>query len=72
MTGLKRKMIWKLLVLMRIMEIGENILISSLLLQMVKLIMDFLIDGQISSFCPDQLEAMLLTLTMQNKIPQSL
>ena len=36
------------------------------------LLMDFLIDGQISSFCPDQLEAMLLTLIMLHKITESL
>jgi hypothetical protein len=34
----------------------------------VYLDMDFLIDGQISSFCPDQLEAMLLTLIMLHKL----
>jgi hypothetical protein len=33
--------------------------------------MDFLIDGQISSFCPDQLEAMFLTLIMLHKLAQS-
>jgi hypothetical protein len=38
----------------------------------VDLFMDFLIDGQISSFCPDQLEAMLLTLIMLGKLTQSL
>ena len=37
-----------------------------------ELAMDFLIDGQISSFCRDQLEAMLLTLIMLHKLTQSL
>jgi hypothetical protein len=36
------------------------------------LVMDFLIDGQISSFCPDHTEAMLLTLIMLHKLTQSL
>ena len=34
--------------------------------------MDFLIDGQISSFCPGQHEAALLTLIMSHKLTQSL
>jgi hypothetical protein len=34
--------------------------------------MDFLIDGQISSFCPDQHEGELLTLIMLHKLTQSL
>ena len=38
----------------------------------VRSAMDFLIDGQISSFCPDQPEAMLLTLIMLHKLTQSL
>ena len=33
--------------------------------------MDFLIDGQVSSFCPNHTEAMLLTLIMQHKLTQS-
>ena len=38
----------------------------------IDLVMDFLIDGQISSFCPDQLEVMFLTLIMLHKLTQSL
>ena len=34
--------------------------------------MDFLIDGQISSFCPGHHGGKLLTLTMLHKITQSL
>ena len=34
--------------------------------------MDFLIDGQISSFCPGQHEAALLTLVISHKLTQSL
>ena len=34
--------------------------------------MDFLIDGQASAFCPDQPEAMLLTLIMLQKLTQSI
>ena len=36
------------------------------------LYMDFLIDGQISSFCPDQHEGKILTLIMLHKLTQSL
>ena len=36
------------------------------------LAMDFLIDGQISSFCPDQHEGKLLTIIMLDKLTQSL
>ena len=35
-------------------------------------IIDFLVDGQISSFCPNQHEAKLLTLIMLHKLTQSL
>ena len=38
----------------------------------VELDMDFLKDGQISSFCPDQHEGELLTLIMLHKLTQSL
>ena len=38
----------------------------------VVLDMDFLIDGQISSFCPGHHEGWLLTLIMQRKLTQSL
>ena len=39
---------------------------------LVRLGMDFLIDGQISSFCPGQHEAALLTLIISHKLTQSL
>ena len=38
----------------------------------VSLHMDFLIDGQISSFCPGHHGGWLLTLIMQRKLTQSL
>jgi hypothetical protein len=38
----------------------------------VSLVIDFLIDGQISSFCPDKHEAKLLTLIMLHKLTQTL
>ena len=39
---------------------------------LVALCMDFLIDGQISSFCPDQHEGGILTLITLHKLTQSL
>jgi len=38
----------------------------------ISLDIDFLIDGQISSFCPDQPGGWLLTLIMLHKLTQSL
>ena len=34
--------------------------------------MDFLVDGQVSTFCPDQHVAMVLTLIASHKLTQSL
>ena len=45
---------------------------NSKLYNQVTLAMDFLIDGQISSFYPDQPEGKLLTLIMLHKLTQSL
>ena len=39
---------------------------------LIGIIMDFLIDGQISSFCPGHHGGWLLTLIMQRKLTQSL
>ena len=49
-----------------------NLLRTALLDSGVALALDFSIDGQISSFCPDQLESMLLTLLMLHKLNKSL
>ena len=38
----------------------------------IHLVMEFLIDGQISSFCPDQPEGQLLNLILLHKLTQSL
>ena len=41
-------------------------------IKLVGICMDFLIDGQINSFCPDHTESMLLILIMQHKLTQYL